>query len=187
MGGADTVTEKMQTMPLGVVIERREIDNPWQSYVWAPVAVIPGAPAADGWRELARGEGWVRYHVATLTMELHRKETEAYRANLSSARPAIFVMLAETDDEDAEHEVMATLVTASPYEAQDYLDSGETIVEGVAMPDGVIAFVQAFIDRHHVDEPFVKRKRKPHDPDRDDHARRPLVSEARRRRGGNHG
>ncbi len=184
---AGTLVEKMQSIPLGVVIERREIDNPWQSHVWVPVAVIPGAPAPEGWREIARGESWVRYHVATLTMELHRKETEAYRANLSSARPAIFVMLAETDDEDAAHEVEASRVTASPYDAQDYLDSGEIIVEGVAMPDGVIAFVQAFVDRHHVDEPFVKRKRRPHNSGDDDHARRPFVSEARRGRGEDHG
>ena len=181
------MVEKMQTVPLGVVIERREIDHAWQSHTWVPIAVIPGAAATDGWRELAQGEGWIRYHVATLAMELHRKETEAYRANLSSARPAVFVMLAETDEMDAEHEVEATLLTASPYEAQDYLDSGEIIVEGVPMPDGVIAFVQAFVDRHHVDEPFVKRKRKPHDSNRDDHARRPFVSETRRRRGEGHG
>jgi hypothetical protein len=28
----------------------------------------------------------------------------------------------------------------------------------------VVAFVQDYIDRHHVDEPFKKRKRKRHDP-----------------------
>jgi hypothetical protein len=28
------------------------------------------------------------------------------------------------------------------------------------MPEGLIAWVQAFVERHHVDEPFVKRKRK---------------------------
>jgi len=50
-------------------------------------------------------------------------------------------------------------VTASPYLAEDLLD-GDDIVEALAMPEGLIAWVQAFIDRHHVDEPFVKRKRK---------------------------
>ena len=37
---------------------------------------------------------------------------------------------------------------------------GDDLVEAVPMPDGLIAWVQAFIDRHHVDQPFVKRKRK---------------------------
>ena len=48
------------------------------------------------------------------------------------------------------------LVTASPYEAAAY---SEAIVEAVPMPDGLIAWVQDFVDRHHVDEPFEKRKR----------------------------
>ena len=54
-------------MPLGVVVERRELDNRWQRFAWKPVAVIPGAPPITGWRELARGERFVRWHAATLT------------------------------------------------------------------------------------------------------------------------
>jgi hypothetical protein len=33
------------------------------------------------------------------------------------------------------------------------------------MPPDLVAWVQAFIDRHHVDEPFQKRKRKRYDED----------------------
>jgi hypothetical protein len=58
--------ERSLTMPLGVVVERREIVNRWQRHVWRAVAVIPGAPEAVSWRELRRGESWVRYHAATL-------------------------------------------------------------------------------------------------------------------------
>ena len=61
---------------------------------------------------------------------------------------------------DSPHDFVPFLVTACPYEAQDYLDSGDDIVEPVAMPAAVIAFVQEYVDRHHVDEPFHKRKRK---------------------------
>ena len=49
-------------------------------------------------------------------------------------------------------------MTASPYEAQDYLDSGEEIVEAVPAPEGLVAWISAFIQAHHVDEPFKKRK-----------------------------
>ena len=76
----------------------------------------------------------------------------------------VYVMLSVSDDPDDAREVELALVTASPYDAQDYLDSGEDILEGVPMPDGVIAWVQSFVDRHHVDEPFYKRKRKRYDP-----------------------
>ena len=159
------MTQRMVEMPLGVVVERRDVDNPWQDHEFVPVDVIPGAGAAeDGWRELARGDGWIRYHAGTLPLELHRKETEAYKVNLSNDPPMVYVMLSVSDDPDDDREVELALVTASPYDAQDYLDSGEDILEGVPMPDGVIAWVQSFVDRHHVDEPFYKRKRKRYDP-----------------------
>ena len=157
------MTERMVSMPLGVVVERREIDNPWQDHEWRPVAVIPGAPPTDEWKDLARDERSVRYLAATVPLELHRKETEAYLVNFSNDLPLVYVLLTSDDEAGASHEIKPAQVTASPYEAQDYLDAGEDIVEGVAMPDGVIAWVQAFIDRHHVDEPFKKRKRKRHD------------------------
>ena len=51
-----------ESIDLGIVIERREIDNPWQDYSWTPVAVFPGAPpldAAGEWKKLREGEGWV--------------------------------------------------------------------------------------------------------------------------------
>jgi hypothetical protein len=36
---------------------------------------------------------------------------------------------------------------------------GDDLVEAVPMPEGLIAWVQAFVERHHVDQPFEKRKR----------------------------
>ncbi len=159
------MTDRVQTMPLGVVVEWREIDNPWQQGVWTPVAVIPGAGATDEWKLLAQEANWRRFHAATLPLALHRKETEAYRTNLSNAVPVVYVVLRSIEDAASPREVEPFLVTASPYEAQDYLDSGEDVVEGVPMPEGVVAWVQDFIDRHHVDEPFHKRKRKRYDPD----------------------
>jgi hypothetical protein len=147
-------TERRISMPLGVVVERRELDNRWQRFAWQPVAVIPGAPPVDEWRELARGERFVRWHAATLPLVLHRTDTEAYRANLSGKVPAVYVGLREQSG--GAHEYAPFLVTASPYEAAAY---GEAIVDAVPMPDGLIAWVQAFIDRHHVDQPFEKRRR----------------------------
>ena len=55
---------------------------------------------------------------------------------------------AETDDEPVE----VHLVTASPFEAQDYMDSSEETVERVAMPEPLIEMIAAFIKEHHVEE-----------------------------------
>lgn len=159
--------ERVRTMPLGVVVERRQIDNPWQDHEWRPVAVIPGAGPVDGWRQLNSGAGWTQYHAATLPLELHRKETEAYRTALAENPPVLYVVLRPGEEAD-EPEVVPFLVTASPYEAQDYLDSGDDIVEPVLMPDAVVAWVQVFVDKHHVDEPFHKRRRRRADEDAED-------------------
>ena len=153
----------IESLSLGVVIERREIDNPWQEHVWAPVSVIPGAPEIEEWRVLRQGEGWIQYHAGTLEIELHRKETDGYRQNLSQHPPMVYVVLRQ-GEEEGDHDVEPFLVTACPNEALDYLDSGEEIVEGVPMPDDIVAWVRDFVDEHHVEVPLKKRKRKPYDP-----------------------
>ena len=173
-----------ESLPLGVVLERRRIDHPWQDFDWRPVTVIPGAPALDpegAWRMLAEGEDWVHYHSGTLTLELFRRETEGYKVNLSNDPPRVFVILRSGEDMGSAHDVVPFLVTACPYEAQDYLDSGEDIVEGVPMPDVVLAWVHDFVDKHHVDEPFKKRKQKRHDPEEVGFGRKAPI--ARRRNG----
>ncbi len=63
---------------------------------------------------------------------------------------------------------------------QDYDDTEDDVVGGVPMPDQVIARVQDFVDEHHVDVPFKKRKREPYDPRKGGFARNPG-------RGGRHG
>jgi hypothetical protein len=153
--------ERSISMPLGVVIERREIDHRWQKWRWTPLAVIPGAPPVDEWRELMRGDRFVRWHAATLPLELHRTETEAYRVNLSGRSPAIYVVLrkVEPSARTAGYDIGPFALTASPYDAEGYM-GGDDLVEAVPMPEGLMAWVQAFVDRHHVDQPFVKRKRK---------------------------
>jgi len=149
------------SMPLGVVIERRDIDNPWQDVAWRPIAVIANAKRQQEWRELQRGDGWVHILAATLDLDLFRSETEGYRTNLSQDTPTVFVVLRPGEDSD-ENGVEPFHVTACPYEAMGYHESGDEIVEGVPMPDDVVAWTQNFVDRHHVDAPFQKRKNKRH-------------------------
>ncbi|MGH1481388.1 MAG: DUF3305 domain-containing protein [Geminicoccales bacterium] len=165
--------EKLISMPVGIVVERRETTNRWQKIAWRPVGVLPGAAHVDDWKELLRGEGWIHYHMATLMLELHRKETQSYLTNLNDSPPRLYIVLRDNADPSAAEEVVPFLVTASPFEAQDYLDAGDEIVEGVTMPDGVVAWVKAFCDHHHVDEPFKKRKRKKYGPDEAQFSRRP--------------
>ncbi|NQV83394.1 MAG: DUF3305 domain-containing protein [Rhodospirillales bacterium] len=162
----DQKTDTRERIDVGIVIERRKIDNPWQDYVFAPVAVIVGAPpmaVTDEWRELRRGDDWVHYHAGTLALELFVGETEGYRKNLSEDQPAIYIVLTPGEEAD-EPEVMPFLATACPYEAESYTEDTDQIVEGVAMPPEVLAWTLDFVERHHVDVEFKKRKKKAYDP-----------------------
>ena len=151
--------ERTETLLVGIVVERRDSNHPWQDQVWLPVAVVPGMSAADPsgpWKTLKEGDGWEQYLAGTLTIEVHRTDTEAYIDCLSSDPPRVFVVLQE--DLEGVHEVRPFLATVSTYEAQDYADAGENIVEGVPMPESVIAWLRAFVDAHHVEQPFRKRR-----------------------------
>jgi Protein of unknown function (DUF3305) len=178
--------ERSISMRLGVVVERRELDNPWQRYSWRSVAVIPGAPPVDQWRALVCGERFLRWHAATLPLDLHRSDTEAYRVNLSGRSPSIYVVLRniEPSERTAGNDVAPFAVTASPYDAEGYME-GDDLVDAVPMPEGLIAWVHAFVERHHVEKPFEKRKRKRLQAEDDHPADHPEGAYGRQR--GHHG
>ena len=115
-------------LPLGVVIRKQPGVTRWAKWVWRPVAVLPGAGTAD-WHEMRRDGEAVEYHAATCTLEVHRKETEGYRVALSNEPPCVYVILRPSEDPDDPQDVTVFGVTASAFEAQDYMDSGEEIVE----------------------------------------------------------
>ena len=155
------------TMPLAVILERRESAHPWQDFSWRTVAVSLDVPAAPAPMKLQHGPNWVQFYAGSLELELHRSETEGYRINLSQESPRVYVVLRLADDDldqaGGELTMAPFHLTACPDEAQGYIESGDEIVDGVAMPEVLIAELQRFVDRHHVERPFVKRKNRRHD------------------------
>jgi hypothetical protein len=152
--------ERMVAIPVGVVVRRMPGATRWRKWAWQAVALLPGA-GRGGWRELRRDGDTVEYHAATADLQLHRTETEAYLVSLNGKPPSIYVIMRHPDGVQEERPELVT-VTASAYEAQDYADNGEDIVEPVPMPPGLEAWIADFVQRHHKDEVFVKRKRRPH-------------------------
>lgn len=153
------LSNREASIPVGVVIRKQPGVTRWAKWIWRAVAVLPGAKPAE-WYEMRRDGDAVEYHAATVDLEVHRKETEGYRVSLSTDPPSVYVVLRPTEDPEAEHDVEVFRVTASAFEAQDYLDSGEEIVEPVPMPPQLLAWLTSFVEVHHVDEEFHKRKRK---------------------------
>lgn len=179
-GESDAVSASQISLPLGLVVEKRKSTHRWGNWIWRPVAVIPGARAGVEWHEMMSGEGWTRYHLATLPLTLHRKETEAYLSNLLSGEPVIYAVLRPVDPANAERPVKAHLVTASPYAAQDHTDNDTDIVEKVSMPEPVIAWVRAFAETHHKEEAFKKRRRDRLDLEEQKFGKEPIFKPGRR-------
>ena len=148
-----------ETVRLAVIVERRESGHPWQAHAWLPVEVRPAVAESGAWRLIAEGPGWRRYQAATLPLELFPRETEAYRINLTSAEPVVYVILRRGEAGEGP-EVEPFVITVSADEVQEYLDAGDDIVEGVAMPPAVRAWVEEFVARHHKEAPFEKRARR---------------------------
>lgn len=144
-----------RTLPMGVVMRRTPGVTRWAKWAWSVTDVLPGAGPAS-WKELARTGEATLFHAATLPLTLYPSDTEAYRVELQSEQPSLYVALRAGD---GDWPLVPAAVTASPYEGQDYGDSSEDVVERIAMPPGMVAWIAEFIERHHEDEVFVKRQR----------------------------
>lgn len=150
---------KTTALKVGVVLAREDIDHAWQDHRWRPLSVLVGIPNLDPGDVLKSGEGFTHYYAGTFEIGMHRKETSAYVVNLENDVPVVYVVATDAEDEDSELPYYIRLVTVSPFEAQDYLDSGEDIVEAIPMIEPLVAWVEKFVDEHHQEEVFIKRQR----------------------------
>jgi hypothetical protein len=142
---------------VGIALERRRIAHPWQEWSWHGAAIIPGAPDLAAPRLMRQGEDGAWYHMATLDLEAHRDAAEGYRLNLSQSRPMVYALW-RLDPEGWPEVFHATLC---PWEAEDYLDAGDAVVEGIPMPEPILRWLADFVARHPVEPVFEKRRQKP--------------------------
>lgn len=156
--GGQELSSRSVSMPVGVVVRKTPGVTKWAKWNWQAVAVLPGAAQAD-WLEMRREGDAIEYHAGTRTLELYRTDTDAYLSGLSCEVPMLYVVMRNAGTNDELGDVDLLLVTASPYEAQDYMDSGEEMVEPIPMPVPMIAWIADFIETHHEEEAFIKRKR----------------------------
>jgi hypothetical protein len=141
---------------VGVVVERRKARSPWLDFLWLPISVLVGTPAATPWTLIGEEGDATTFYAGEAAIELHRTETTNYRDNLASGAPALWVALCPVASEQP-YEVLA--VTADPAEGEALTDAGSNLVEAVSMPPDVVEAVIQFIAQHHVERTFVKRQR----------------------------
>jgi hypothetical protein len=156
------VSVPLAQISVGVVVERRKAESPWIDFIWRPVTALPGVPAAAPWTQLSAVGDTVTFYAGAVDVALYRTDTAQYRDNLASGSPALWVALRPAD---AEPPFKLVTVTADPAEGEGLTQNGDHLVEAVPMPEPVRVIVEAFVAEHHVEQPFVKRKRDRADPE----------------------
>jgi hypothetical protein len=151
------------SVPVGVVVERRRAKSVWAEFLWRPVSVLAGKPSAEPWTVLDVQAESVMFYAGEAAIELHRTESAFYRDNLTSETPRLWVVLSPTAS-DPPYQLLA--VTADPAEGEGFTDAGNNLVDTVPMPRDIVAIVDLFIATHHVERPFIKRRRAPAEFDR---------------------
>lgn len=151
------------SIPVGVVVERRRAKSVWAEFLWRPVSVLVGQPSAEPWTVLDAQAERVLFYAGEAVIELHRTESAFYRDNLASEAPRLWVALSPTTS-DPPYQLLA--VTADPAEGEGFTDAGNNLVDSVTMPRDIVAVVDQFIATHYVEQPFIKRRRRPAEFDR---------------------
>jgi hypothetical protein len=146
---------------VGVVVERRKARSMWIEFLWRPVSVFVGNPSAAPWTPLDTEADTILFFAGQAVIELHRTETTNYRDNLASGAPALWVALHPAASEQP-YDILA--VTADPAEGEAFTDAGSYLVETVPMPSEVVEAIVQFLAEHHVERPFVKRRRQAAEP-----------------------
>jgi hypothetical protein len=152
----------LYTLRVGVVIERRKADSQWTDFIWRPTAVLPDEPDMKPWTMMREDAESATFYLGAATMELYRSETARYRDNLASGAPGVWVILSPSD---GEHPYAIAAVTADPAEGEGFTEAATYLIEEVPMPETIREVVARFIDEHHVEQEFFKRKRGRADPE----------------------
>jgi hypothetical protein len=144
------------SIPVAVIMQRRALDNRWQSETWEPFGIVLNHVSEDGRSAPSRlvEEGAITQWLHPgFELKLFRDETEGYYLNVSSNEPRVFVMWRLEEGVG-----VPQLVTVSYNEAGRLMDGGEQ-VEAVPMPPEVMAWVGQYVEDHY--RPEVKKRRRP--------------------------
>ena len=144
--------EKHLLYAVRIILERKEINNIWESHKWVINDLIPlevsgglGYPPINDVRiyplinEVKKEDGLNKnLYFAEASIDLHHAESEGYAENLQSSDPSVYIVLRDGDlideeeknnEQDDNIDIHLAEVSLSPYHIQDYEDCGEDRVE----------------------------------------------------------
>ena len=174
--------EKHLLYAVRIILERKEINNLWESHKWVINDLIPlevsgglGYPPINDVRiyplinEVKKGDGLNKnLYFAEASIDLHHAESEGYAENLQSSDPSVYIVLRDGDlideeeknnEQDDNIDIHLAEVSLSPYHIQDYEDCGEDRVEKIPLYGPIAELLEKFVEFHFHPEEFKKRKR----------------------------
>jgi hypothetical protein len=157
-----SIAPPLATIAVGVIVERSKSVTQWADFYWRPVGVLVGVPDTAPWTKLTDDGERATFYAGSAVVELYRTETPYYRSNLESGAPMLWVAMRATQGEPP---YTIAAVTADPAEGESLTETATDQIEQVPMPEPVQEMLAAFIAEHHVETPFVKRKRDRADPE----------------------
>lgn len=149
-------------IPVGVVVERRKAESPWIDFVWRGTGVLPDEPELTPWTVIREQQGTTLFYAGSATVDLYRSESARYRDNLATGVPSVWIILTPSE---GVWPYAVSAVTADPAEGEAFTEAGANLVEAVPMPEVLHETIENFIAGHHVETEFVKRERRPADPE----------------------
>jgi len=158
----DILPPETEIRHVGVILERRKLDNPWVDHSWRPVQVLPSVPGVAPWTKLSEGEGWEQFYAGSAELALYRHESETYAYNIESARPAVWVFLRRGSEAPG---IALHGASVDPGEAHAHNDTGDDIVDFVPMPAAILDWMTDYVRRHPPTKEHFKRKRDRADPE----------------------
>ena len=180
--------EKHLLYAVRIILERKEINNLWESHKWVINDLIPlevrgglGYPPINDVRiyplinEVKKEDGLNKnLYFAEASIDLHHAESEGYAENLQSSDPSVYIVLRDGDlideeeknnEQDDNIDIHLAEVSLSPYHIQDYEDCGEDKVEKIPLYGPIAELLEKFVEFHFHPEEFKKRKRDKKDID----------------------
>jgi hypothetical protein len=147
-----------QITTIGVVMQRRPLDNRWQPHQWRPIEIVDHAVLAQGSARCLRDDiADTRWLFAGFDINLFTDECEGYFLNISSPLPCWFVMW-RMEERDGSDVAVPKSVTLSYNEAARLMDGGEQ-VDTIAASTDIVACLADFVARHYKPEPKGKRRK----------------------------
>ncbi|MBN8534095.1 MAG: DUF3305 domain-containing protein [Rhizobiales bacterium] len=151
-----------EILPVGVIVDKKKSASPWIDHLWVPSAVVTGLPDAAPMTLVAKSGADESYFAGAANLVFASGDTGQYLENLVTGTPLIWIAVRA---EEHDSYVTVVSVTADPSEGESLTDSGSNIVQPVPMPPDIAARLAAFVDQHHVEREFFKRKRDRTDPE----------------------